>query len=134
MEPNPLQKSTAHVTTGLSLINGGCHKSRVSTDVRLKGGKHAGNFTELGQVNSIQNCIDMCCGRPLCDIAYMENKKCFAVRCFDGVLCQTTAEKSPFNGVVQLAYMNRNGAGEKDRGLMSFLSYMTSSCFPSFRK
>ena len=115
VQPNPVQKSTAQETTGFSLSGGSCQSSKISTGVTLRGGRKAGNFTELGLVANLDTCIDKCCSLPLCDIAYMQDKKCFAVRCFDGLLCQTM----PDNGKndIQLAYMNRNGSVAKERGL-----------------
>ena len=65
----------------------------------------------------------MCCGRPLCDIAYMKDDNCFAVRCLDGMFCQTGSRPASQGMNVRLAYMNRGGP-EKDKGTMPLLCFV----------
>ena len=55
----------------------------------------------------------------------MKDDKCFAVRCLDGMFCQTGSQPAPHGMNVKLAYMNRGGA-EKEKGARPFVhrSYM----------
>lgn len=71
----------------------------------------------MGKADDIHRCISRCCTRPTCDIAYLLNNKCFAVQCLDGVMCQTSAEPAALGANVQLAYMNRGGNAQKEKGL-----------------
>ncbi|XP_048590388.1 uncharacterized protein LOC116617788 isoform X2 [Nematostella vectensis] len=86
-----------------------CTGSRISSGVSLRGNR-PGNFTSMGNVDNIKMCIALCCTRPRCDIAYMENNKCFAVHCNDGVQCQTAAHQADDNTNVKFAYMDRHQA------------------------
>ena len=100
--------------------------SRVSSDIKLKPGTTASNFTDMGKADDIHSCIGRCCPRPSCDIAYLLNEKCFAVQCLDGVLCQTSAEPAASGANVKLAYMNRESSGQKQKGQW-YMSYGVSS-------
>ena len=67
-------------------------------------------------MKNMKTCISSCCDRPDCDVAYLLNGHCYAVECSDGKLCQATGEPSRTGDSVQLAYMNKAGLGEKQRG------------------
>ena len=44
------------------------------------------------------------------------------MHCLDGVLCQTNAEPAVTGANVQLAYMNRGGNAQKEKGLFVNIS------------
>ena len=87
----------------------------VTKNKTLKGGTRAGKFHSMGK-KDMKKCISECCGRPNCDIAYQLNGHCYSVECSDGKLCQAANEPSKEGDNIQLAYMNKNGLNEKQRG------------------
>ena len=111
--------SSDDTSTEFSAQKGSCENSRISSDIKLRGGTKASNFTELGSASDIKGCINRCCSRPNCDIAYLLNDKCYAVQCLDGVLCQTNAEPASSGSNVKLAYMNRGASKSKEKGAYS---------------
>ena len=74
----------------------------------------------------MKKCINECCGRPNCDIAYQLNGHCYSVECSDGKLCQATNEPTREGDNIQLAYMNKNGLNEKQRGNRLMMALLLS--------
>ena len=64
------------------------------------------NYTFLGNVPAMSDCMAMCCSTKHCNIAYMKNNSCFGVTCYDADKCGVK------NGTVEsgtkLALMIRN--------------------------
>lgn len=94
-----------------------CLNVEIATNKTLKGGTRAGKFKSMGK-KTMKKCINSCCDRPDCDVAYLLNGHCYAVECADGRLCQATGEPSKAGDNIQLAYMNKVGLGEKQRDYM----------------
>ena len=92
-----------------------CANVEITKNKTLKGGTRAGKFHSMGKKN-MKKCINECCGRPNCDIAYQLNGHCYSVECSDGKLCAATNEPAREGDDIQLAYMNKNGLNEKQRG------------------
>lgn len=47
------------------------------------------NFTFLGRVGSMKECLGLCCTFTKCGLAYLENNtRCFSVQCDDPKLCK----------------------------------------------
>ena len=83
-----------------------CQPSVISYDVTLKGGVKAGSFTPLGQVDSIQTCISLCCQRPSCDVAFMLKTTCYSIKCSNEENCeQVPARASEYSP--RLSYVRR---------------------------
>jgi len=95
-----------------------CVNVEVISNKTLKGGTKAGKFRPMGKQKNMKSCINSCCDRPDCDIAYLLNDHCYAVECTDGNLCQSTDEPLKTGDNVQLAYMNKASLGEKQRDYM----------------
>ena len=66
-----------------------CTHSPFTTNVTLLGGRNDGNFTNLGDVESMHMCTALCCAKPTCDLAFMIQNTCIAVECFSEEMCQT---------------------------------------------
>lgn len=96
-----------------------CIPSRILTNHTLKGGKTAGQLKDLGMVESIEDCIENCCGEKTCEVAFMVDNKCHSVECYGDELCQSLpVEDGKFSPTV--VYMNvRNGNRVKDKGIES---------------
>lgn len=97
-----------------------CGNVEIKHNKTLKGGTRAGRFHPLGK-KTMDSCINSCCDRPNCDIAYLLNGHCYSVQCTDSKLCQDAGEPAKAGDTVQMAYMNKGSSGDKQRG-KSFLS------------
>ena len=81
-----------------------CRLGNVYRNRDLIGGLGAGNFTDKGTVDTIEECMKICCGVPDCSVAYMVENNCFVITCKEKEQCQTfmknPSEKSPVIGFV----------------------------------
>ncbi|XP_048590274.1 uncharacterized protein LOC5501396 [Nematostella vectensis] len=59
----------------------------VHLNVTLRDGIRAGNFTDLGKVESMETCFRSCCNRKSCDAAFMVLKNCFIIDCVSKEAC-----------------------------------------------
>ena len=83
-----------------------CSHHPVLNNVTLTGGIRAGKFTSQGHVDTMDDCIERCCDRDDCDLAFMVKNTCFSLRCLDDKLCKSKpAKPSPYHPMV--AYMTR---------------------------
>lgn len=71
-----------------------CKNSKIFYNSTLKGGYHAGNYTNFGMVPNISACIRWCCGNRDCDAAFMLENNCFAVACKNPDDCLPVHAKS----------------------------------------
>lgn len=56
------------------------------------------------RVNSMTECIQLCCDEPACDFVMLKNRKCYTVRCKGGDTC--TVEEG---GNYQISFVSRQG-------------------------
>lgn len=91
-----------------------CTHSPVLYNVTLRGASKAGNFTDLGCVESMNMCIALCCELRKCDLAFMIGSTCLSVNCENEELCQTIKSK-PSKQFPQLAYIRRKEVQKKKR-------------------
>lgn len=93
-----------------SSIKHTCPAMQALDKVTLKGGLQAGDFTDVGKVNNLEQCYNICCQQENCDLAFMLAQNCFSVQCKDKNLCTTVpAQPSIFNP--QIAYVRSRGDG-----------------------
>ena len=55
----------------------------------LVGGIGAGDFTDHGQTDTIEDCMGYCCENKECDLAFMIDKDCYGVKCKEPSMCKT---------------------------------------------
>ena len=78
--------------------------------VTLKGGLQVGDFTDVGKVQDLAQCYEICCQQTNCDLAFLLAQNCFSVQCKDKRLCTTVpAQPSIFNP--QIAYVTSRTSG-----------------------
>ena len=83
-----------------------CSSHPVINDKSLKGGKKAGKFRYFKNVKEMKPCIAKCCALDKnCDVAFMEDGKCYSISCFKKGLCMSV-EKRPEDPAVSIAYMD----------------------------
>ena len=58
-------------------------------NMTLVGGIGAGDFTDHGQTDSIEECMGYCCENKECDLAFMIDKDCYGVKCKEPSMCKT---------------------------------------------
>ena len=72
---------------------------------------------DMGGVDDLQSCITLCCRKASCDVAYMEDQKCYTVQCQDGLQCQSFRKPAEKDENTFIAYMQRTvDDAEKERG------------------
>ncbi|XP_065063476.1 uncharacterized protein LOC135690004 isoform X1 [Rhopilema esculentum] len=87
-----------------------CPPMKALDKVTLKGGLQVGDFTDVGKVNDLEQCYNICCQQENCDLAFMLAQNCFSVQCKDKKLCTTVpAQPSIFNP--QIAYVTSRDKG-----------------------
>ena len=70
-----------------------CSHSDPHENSTLRGGIHAGRFTEAGAVSRDAECISRCCEADTCDVAFMLLGHCFLVQCRSKKLCESVPAK-----------------------------------------
>ncbi|XP_032226585.2 uncharacterized protein LOC5502428 [Nematostella vectensis] len=65
--------------------------SDVLKNASLQGQLSAGNFTYLGDVKDMEECMGMCCAQKGCQLAYLDKMKCYGVKCYSQELCKVTS-------------------------------------------
>ncbi|XP_065681089.1 uncharacterized protein LOC100203833 isoform X15 [Hydra vulgaris] len=75
-------------------VNHQCVASKTIGNVTLVGGVKAGNFTDLGSVSNMEDCKDRCCNLEECQVAFLIDDSCYAVKCASPQLCQPRRAKS----------------------------------------
>lgn len=85
--------------------------SDVVQNASLEGQLHAGNFTFLGAVKDMEECMSLCCVSKRCQLAYMDKAKCYGVKCYSEELCKITTGISTDD--VKISLMVRNDINRK---------------------
>lgn len=90
-----------------------CAATKMVTGVTLRGGLHAGNFTDVGEVGNLSMCAALCCMSQRCDLALTINKSCFIVSCYSVSLCSIkkslTAVYKPSVAFIHRKHTKTNG-------------------------
>lgn len=79
-----------------------CPHGPILTNVTLTHELRAGKFSRLGLADDMETCIQMCCDKDDCEMAFMPGKHCYGVDCFSQEHCEITTVK-PSNLTVQIA-------------------------------
>jgi len=79
-----------------------CPHGPILTNVTLRHELRAGKFSRLGMAADMDTCIQMCCDRDDCEMAFMPGRHCFGVDCFSEKHCEITTVK-PGNLTVKIA-------------------------------
>ncbi|XP_065055660.1 uncharacterized protein LOC135684164 isoform X2 [Rhopilema esculentum] len=84
-----------------------CKDSPITYNVTLKGGIHAGNFTNQGEGLTARECIGKCCEKKSCDLAFMFADLCYSVECKNEQDCQAVVAK-PSRLDPKISFVSRN--------------------------
>lgn len=72
-----------------------CKKSAVNYNVTLSKGAKAGKYYKMAEINKMDECLGHCCGSRRCDVAFMVNKNCYLVKCFNSDSCALKQSDNP---------------------------------------
>ena len=65
-----------------------CISQPIVTGKSIQGGKKAGKFKIFREIKDMGTCINKCCSlKRQCDVAYMEDNKCFSILCYKKAAC-----------------------------------------------
>lgn len=95
-----------------------CRKNEIShSDIvqnhSLKRGLTPNNYTLLGKVPNMGDCMALCCSTKHCNIAYMKNNTCYGVTCYDADKCTVRNDTGSNEKGTQLALLIRNEMNRK---------------------
>lgn len=79
-----------------------CPHGPILTNVTLTHELRAGKFSRLGMADDMETCIQMCCDKDDCEMAFMPGTHCYGVDCFSQEHCEITTVK-PSNLTMQIA-------------------------------
>ena len=84
----------SHVTI---LKTSQCSADKIVQNVTILDGIKSGNFTYLGKVDKMQECIGSACELGKGDLAFMLGNYCYSVSCVNARVCETIpAQPSKF--------------------------------------
>ena len=64
-------------------------------NVTLTKGPKAGKFYKMAGIHKMDDCLGHCCGSKRCDVAFMVNKNCYLVKCFNSDSCVLKQSDNP---------------------------------------
>ena len=112
---DPLERDISFKTSESENV---CPHNSILSNVTLAGGIKAGVFTSHGVVDSFNDCLQHCCGLPICDAAFMVKRTCFSLRCSSHDLCETRkARPSTYHPMV--SFLKRFNPVE-DKGIVVY--------------
>ena len=81
----------------------------------LEGGLNAGYFTGIGFVRSMETCKQHCCQKSDCDVAFMQQERCYLVTCPRSELCRDVPASSG-QGMSRVSHIFRDGRSSVNEG------------------
>ena len=82
----------------------------------------AGNFTDLGHVTDMDDCISRCCGNSMCELAFRIEDDCYGVTCYSEHACRTRAARNALSLRPMIGFVRDVGS----RQGMSYLKMKTA--------
>ena len=64
----------------------------------------------------MEECMSLCCASKRCQLAYMDNAKCYGVKCYSEELCKITTGISTND--VKISLMVRNDINRKGKSFI----------------
>ena len=93
----------------------------------LQFGLTPGYFSDIGYVQGMETCKQRCCENSDCDVALMEQERCYLVTCPRVELCQDVVA-SPTRGITRISHMFREGRSTaNEAGVSSKVSSIDSN-------
>ena len=109
-----------------------CRKSAVNYNVTLSKGAKAGKYYKMTGINKMDECLGHCCGSKRCDVAFMVNKNCYLVKCFNSDSCALKQSDNPKFDTMLSVVSKSNTKTTKGRP-SPFLLALCSDLFRNFR-
>lgn len=120
----PLAKSQNPTCRKAQLLH-----SDIVHNAGLEGQLKAGNFSLLGEVKDMEECMSLCCATKKCQLAYLDKVNCYGVKCYSEELCKITTGIATND--VKISLMVRNDINRKGEflSLKSFCFYLAKLTF-----
>ena len=87
-----------------------CKAKNNVENVTLVDGIGAGNFTDLGHVSNMDDCISRCCGDSACELAFKIEDDCYGVTCYSERSCRTRAARNAMILRPKIAFVREVGS------------------------
>ena len=84
-----------------------CTHTFVFNNATLRGGLKAGDVKNEGKVEGMEECVEMCCKTPECNVALLLKDNCYIVACFNKESCEAVPAKET-KGRTKVAYVARS--------------------------
>ncbi|KAJ7382470.1 hypothetical protein OS493_034631 [Desmophyllum pertusum] len=84
-----------------------CTHTFVFNNATLRGGLRAGDIKNEGKVEGMEECVEMCCKTPECNVAMLVNETCYIVACFNKKSCEAVPNKQTRDHT-KVAYVARS--------------------------
>ena len=93
--PNDISKeiSLQNPTVSVPQVNPVCKHKAVLRNVRLKHGRRLATFELRGPVKSFVKCVEKCCRRRWCNLAFKIGGYCYSVHCPSHEACAPVKAK-----------------------------------------
>ena len=127
--------SAPPVAANLELISSDktpCRKSAVNYNVTLSKGAKAGKYYKMAGINKMDECLGHCCGSKRCDVAFMVNKNCYLVKCFNSDSCALKQSDNPKFDTM-LSVVSKSNAKTTKGKSSPFLQTLCGDLFRNFR-
>ena len=79
-------------------------------NVTLVDGIGAGNFTDLGHVSDMSDCVSRCCSDSACELAFRIEDDCYGVTCYSEHSCRTRSARNAMSLKPMIAFVRDVGS------------------------
>lgn len=86
----------------------------------------------MAGIDKMDECLGHCCGSKRCDVAFMVNKNCYLVKCFNSDSCALKQSDNPKFDTM-LSVVSKAKAKTTKGTPSSFLLALCSDLFRNFR-
>ena len=97
LDSNPTQRSL-------------CKAKNKVENVTLVDGIGAGNFTDLGHVPDMSDCVSRCCSVSTCELAFRIEDDCYGVTCYSEHSCRTRSARNSMSLRPMIAFVRDIGS------------------------
>lgn len=80
--------------TATAPIKNTCTPISEAQNMTFINGINSGNFSDMGQVDNMEDCKARCCQDKKCNIAFKIQSDCYGVRCYSKDSCRTRLAKN----------------------------------------
>ena len=87
-----------------------CKAKNKVENVTLVDGIGAGNFTDLGHVSDMNDCVSRCCSVSTCELAFRIEDDCYGITCYSENSCRTRSARNAMSLKPMIAFVRDIGS------------------------